>query len=238
MHLVYMDDSKGDGLVVFSALLIPVDSWQAALDHFVGMRQQMKLSDGVYARHELHATDWIAGRGHVAPHVVPKAARWRLFEYVLSSIAMAPGIQIINACGPDAHEFQLFERLLNRIERNMLNKSSKAILISDDGKSYDKLLRRMRRFNYIPSRFGSWADGNTSKNIPVQRIVEDIVYKDSSKSYFIQAADFCAFSLLRNEKPSPRMIQAGLVDSFHILDRVLVKRAFGADHRKLGIIRV
>ena len=48
MHLAYIDDSKADGVIVFSALLVPVDQWQASLDHFIGMRKQMKASDGAH----------------------------------------------------------------------------------------------------------------------------------------------------------------------------------------------
>src|SRR4051812_5673568 len=100
MHLVYIDDSKDEHHICFSAILIPADQWVAALDHLVGMRKHMRLSDGIYTSKELHATDWLGGRGRVAPDPVPKGARARLFNYVLSAIVRIPGVQIINAHAP------------------------------------------------------------------------------------------------------------------------------------------
>jgi hypothetical protein len=76
-----------------------------------------------------------------------------------------------------------------------------------------------------------------AKNLPLDRIVEDIWYKDSAASFFVQAADFCAFSLLRFESPTPNVRRHGLQDAFRILDRALVKRAFAGDPKRLGIIR-
>jgi hypothetical protein len=68
--------------------------------------------------------------------------------------------------------------------------------------------------------------------------VEDIVYRKSERSLFIQAADFCAFSLLRMETPTPKIERMGLADAFLVLERVLEKRAYSADPRRLGIVRV
>ena len=237
MHLVYIDDSKGEKHICFSAILIPADLWIDCLDHMIGMRKQMQLSDGVYQSIELHATDWLGGRGKVSAGIVPKGAHARLFDYVLSAIVCLPGVQIINAFAHETKEMKAFEWLINRIHKNVEKSGSQAIIFSDEGKSYDSLLRRMRRFNHIPSKAGSWSDGNLSKNMPVKRILEDIVYRDSAKSFFVQAADFVAFSLLRFERPTASLTKYGIDQSFLILKPALVTQAFSADPRKLGIIR-
>jgi hypothetical protein len=237
VHLVYMDDAKDERNLCFSALIVPAAVWNDALDHLIGMRQQMSASDGIYRAIELHATDWIGGRGNVARFVVAKGARARLFDYVLSCIARIPGIQIINAFGSRQSEMRLFERLMNRIDRNMRQSDSKTVIIADDGKNYDKLLRRMRRHNFIPSRFGHWETGSPAKNIPAERILEDLIYRDSRRSLFVQAADFCAFALLRSESPTPATKRLNVHKSFRILEPALVKQAFGNDPSRMGIIR-
>lgn len=237
MHLVYIDDSADGKARCFSALIVPADEWHEAHAHLIGMRRAMKASDGIYTTVELHATDWLGGRGRIAPHMVPRGARARLYQFALASIAMLPSAQLINAYGHKGQETTLFERLLNRIDTNMRHASSQCVLISDEGKSYDSLLRRMRRYNYIPSQFGAWADGSMATHVPVDRIIEDLNYRDSSRSYFVQAADFCAFSLLRYEKPTSRIIEAGLRDAFEILSPIIVRQAYARDHRKMGIIR-
>ena len=118
---------------------------------------------------------------------------------------------------------------------NVRKAGSYAMIISDEGKRYDKLLRKMRRFNYIPSAFGRWETGGFSKNITTDRIVEGIVYKDSRHSLFIQAADCCAYALLRHESQLPSKNHYGLHKSFYILEFIMVQDANRKD--RYGIIR-
>ncbi|HLG90337.1 MAG TPA: DUF3800 domain-containing protein [Alphaproteobacteria bacterium] len=237
MHLVYIDDSKDDKYLCFSALCIPAKFWQAALTHLVDMRRQMKACDGIYTSIELHATDWIGGRGNVAPFPVYKGTRARLFDFALSCYTRLPGVQLFNAFGMRADEDVLFERLLNRIHVNMTKAGSQAFIICDEGKTYDRILRKQRRHNYIPSRFGDWGGGQEAKNIPVHTVIEDINYRRSDRSYFVQAADFCAFSLLRHESPTAATIKYRLHRSFWILEPIMVKQAYANDPLKAGVIR-
>jgi Protein of unknown function (DUF3800) len=118
-----------------------------------------------------------------------------------------------------------------------LNRSGHALLIADEGKNYDWMLRKMRRVNYIPSRYGAWYSGDFTKNIPIDRIIEDISYRDSARSLFIQAADFCAYALLRSERPIPSKTKRGLDQSLFILEPIMVKAANSRDPRRLGIVR-
>lgn len=239
MHLVYIDDAKADGQLGFSALAIPATEWNDALDHLIGMRRHMRESDGIYANVELHATDWLGGRGKVAPTTIPKGARARLYHYALSCFVRLPGAQLFNAFGPKGFEMRLFERLVNRIQVNMKNGGSSAIMISDEGKNYDALLRKLRRHNLIPSRLGYWSEtGSSVKNIPTDKIIEDLIYRDSKRSLFVQAADFCAFALLRSELPTPASSRLGLDGAFLSLEPILVKVAYRTDPKGLGIIRV
>ena len=228
MHLVYVDDSKGDRTVCFSAIAIPVTSWNDALNHLIRLRREMFATDGIYITKELHATDWLGGRGNVARSFVPKGARARLFKFMMGGIADLPNVQIFNACCHKSQEELVFERLLNRIHRNMQAHDSHALIISDEGKNYDNMLRRLRRVNFVQFR------GRPARNDPLDRIVEDISYRDSQRSYFIQAADFCAFSLLRHKHPTRTIQKYALQDAFRLLDNVLVRKANYAD--PLGII--
>lgn len=231
MHLVYIDDSKDENSCCFSAIIIPSERWTEALDHLIAFRRQIKQSHGIYTTIELHATDWLGGRGNVAPQTVRRDERARIFQAALRHFTGLPDCSIINAHGLRRNDELLFERLCNRIQENMRRRDSRALIISDEGKNYDGLVRRMRRHNPITGRFG----GVLSR--PIDRIIEDLVYRKSERSLFIQAADFCAFSLLRMENPTPSIIQRGLQNAFLILDPVLVKQAYGGDPRRLGIIR-
>lgn len=166
---------------------------------------------------------------------ISKPRRARLYDFFLAGISMIPGAQLIYAVVPDDQDERAFEFLLNRINTNMRKAGSSAVVFCDEGKSYDSIRRKLGVFNHIPSKRGNWGVGNPSKNIPTDRILEDIVYRDSARSIFIQAADACAYALLRRERPIASKTVLGLDQSFFILERIMVKQAYGRD--PYGIIR-
>lgn len=219
MHFVYIDDSKGERHVCYSAICFPATSWNDALNQLIGVRREMWHSDKIYIRKEIHATDWLGGRGKISPEFVPKAARARLFKFYLDGIAQIPNVQIFNAYAHKTQEERLFDRLLNRIHINMQYHNSLATIFSDEGKNYDAMLRKLRRINYVSFR------GRPARNDPLDRVTEDIVYRDSAKNFFIQSADCCAFSLLRHKHPTHRLTKYGVDQAFLRLEHVMVKNA-------------
>jgi hypothetical protein len=186
---------------------------------------------------ELHATDFVAGRGRLGPQVITKGRRCQIFLETLQMVANLPEIRMLSAIGPRAMERLLFERLVNRINTAMAKWNSNALIVHDEGKDYTGLVRRMGVYNPIQSKFGAWPGGNPIKNIPVNRILEDIVFRQSHKSDMIQMADFCTYALFRSEFPLPSKTRYGLDKGFEILHPICIKTAFAKDPRKLGIIR-
>jgi hypothetical protein len=77
----------------------------------------------------------------------------------------------------------------------------RALIFADQGRELEitRAFRKMNVFNPIPSQFGVWSGTMRTKNIPVERVIEDRVFKESHQSYFIQLADCVAFSLLKRE---------------------------------------
>ena len=235
MHFVYIDDSGDEAIACFSALIIPADQWRDSLNHLLDVRRQMNASDGIYLKSEMHATDWNGGKGAIARHPISKQRRAQLYDFFVSGIAMMPSAQLINAAVPKAEKDRAFEWLLQRIQVNMRKAGSRCVIFCDEGKSYDAIRRRMGVYNFIRSKFGDWGSGKESVNIPADRILEDLIYRDSARSIFIQAADACAYALLRRERPLASKTALGLHQSFFILERIMVKQAFGKD--PYGIIR-
>mgnify|MGYP000417189624 CR=1 FL=1 len=238
MHLIYIDDSRDEVLCVFAALAISVDQWHDVFAHVRSFRRDLKKSDGIYVYKELHAWEFVSGRGRISSQVVPKARRCEIFKETLNMVAALPTARLFTAVFPAKQDEVAFERLLNRINRTMESWGSHAILICDSGKetNYTRLARKMQVFNPIPSKFGTWLDtGTGTKNIPIKRIIEDPFFKRSEQSYFIQLADFCAYALLRQERPIPSKTKYGLDKAFDLLDPILVREATVYDPR--GIIR-
>lgn len=237
-HVVYIDDSKDEKLSIFSAIAIPAARWRESFELVKAFRKSLRKTDGILLRKELHATDFVAGRGSLgAPKPIHKFRRATIFNEAISLVASLPGVFVTNVCMPKSNEDIGFERLLNRINRTLEARSSYATIISDRGKEieYTKLCRKLSVHNPIPSRFGVWESGKEHKNIPLDRVLDDLVFKDSETSYFIQLADFCAYALLRRENPLASKTKYGLDKSFMRLDKVLNRAATSKDPE--GIIR-
>lgn len=187
---------------------------------------------------ELHATEFVAGRGNLGTKIVTKHRRCQIFHGAMKLLANTPEIRIFNSCFDNKDSDQAFSNLLNRINRTMEAWGSQAYLICDEGKNatYTKLVRKMRVHNPIPSRFGWWqSTGRSHQNIPLDNIIEDPHFKKSSSSYFIQLADFTAYALLRREKHLASKNKYGIHKSFEELKDICVTEASRYD--PLGIIR-
>jgi hypothetical protein len=238
VHFVYIDDSGDEHTRAYSALAIPEVEWKNTFAAVRQYRRDLKEKHGIFVTVELHATEFVGGRGRIAPHVVPKGLRCAIFRQTLSMIAKLPGTRIFNAMSPKINERLIFERLMMRINNTMKAWGSNALIVHDKGKDYTSLVRRMSVYNPIQSKYGRWPDGNLYKNIPLQYVLEDIFFRDSKDSYFIQLADFCAYALFRSEHPaSAAKAKYALETAFDELEDIWTPECFGKDHKKRGIIR-
>lgn len=238
---IYIDDSSEDGKHIFSAVAVPTKNWKKSNDLLFDWRKKLKADHGIPTSVELHAHQFISGRGSKGTlRALSRHKRSQLFHYTFHIVEWMAnnehGTRIFNVCMND--QDKAFEYLLNRINRTMGAWGSYAYLICDEGKEkhYTKMVRRMKVFNHIPSRIGIWKDvGTSTKNIPLDRIIEDPAFKGSHTSHLIQLADFIAYGLLRRELPTPKAKRYGINKSFEQLDNALVKACNPRD--KFGIIR-
>lgn len=237
MFLAYVDDSGDEHYRCYSALLVHESAWRTHLETFRSYRRALKVSDGVFVTKELHATEFIAGRGRLGNATVSKGRRCEIYHETLDMIAKLPKLKMLNAFASRGAEKQVFERLVNRLNRTMAEWNSRAIIIHDEGKDYTNLIRRMGVYNPVRSMYGTWSDGSSVKNMPTDRIVEDIVFRDSKRSSFIQMADFCAYALFRSEIPLPSKEKYGINTAFRVLEPLCISAAYARDPRHLGIIR-
>ncbi len=237
MYLFYIDDSYERPNYIFSALGMHEENWEAAFKLLKGWRKKLNQTDGIYVRKEFHATDFVSGRGRLtAQGYINKWRRAQIFHSHFELLASADYLSSFNVILN--REDWAFERLLNRINRTMQAWDDRAILFCDEGKEakYTKLVRKMSVHNPIPSQYGVWLDtGKEHRNIPLDRIIEDPIFKDSERSYFIQSADFCAYALLRREVHLRAKNKYRIHKAFEKLEPICVKAANPND--SLGIIR-
>jgi hypothetical protein len=239
MWLVYLDESKEDNkFYVYSALVVESDSWNDTFNAIKAFRQDLRKRHGIFMRQELHAWKFASGKGQIATKPIAKAARARIFEEVMQFIANPKLFKIISSVNTE--EFYAFDRLINRINRTAEAHKTNAILICDEGQEaqFTRRLRKMRVHNPIPSNQGTWGNlGTTTKNITTDRIIEDPFFKDSSASYFIQLVDFCAYALLRSERPLQSRTALGYDKMYDLLKPITLSVNNSKDPRQLGIIR-
>lgn len=221
---------------MFTAIGVHSKHWKEVFGEVLRFRKDLKKHAGIYMNKELHATKFVSGRGRPSDKHLDKEMRERIFAYALKTLANIGPSKLILFNVVNRNQEWAYERILNRINRTMEARDDHALIISDEGKEgeYTRLVRRLGVYNPIPSKFGTWDSGpEASKNIPISRVIEDPIFRNSEASYLIQMVDFCAYAFLRWEIPNPN--RPSLSEHFKILEPICFKNASKGD--PFGIIR-
>jgi Protein of unknown function (DUF3800) len=254
VRFFYVDESYDARKFCLSAISIRYSDWHESFELVRDNRRALKKQHGLYIRREIHARDLVSGRGNIADRVIRKYDRSRIFHGLLKIVASLPHAWLFNVCldinPSEDTEIKAWDRLLNRIERTMREAERRlgipipylrprAMIFADEGKATQitRAFRKRAVYNPIPSRHGRWPEGAT-RNIPLERIVEDPIFRQSHQSFFIQLADCAAFALLKRESPlvSKAASKYGLPDFFEeCLSKVCFRPASPGD--KLGVVR-
>ena len=234
MHLIYIDDSYEKPTQTFAAVAVAASAWQTCFSNLRQWRQDLRKSDGILVTKEFHATDFVAGRGRLGPQIVTKFRRSQIFQDAFLLLDGMQGVHVFSSCRTSRPEWA-FERLITRIHKTMEAWDSHAILICDEGKNAEvtRLIRKMRVYNPVPVYVGPGT--LQTQNLATHRIVEDPVFKESSRSYFVQMADFVAYGLLRREQHLPSKNKYNLHKCFDLLQAVVAREA--STHDSMGVIR-
>ncbi len=237
MWIAYLDESKDNNrCFIYSALVVKAERWPAAFDAVKAFRRKLRADHGIYINKELHAWKFASGKGAISDRPLSKAARAAIFRECLTFIASCRQFALMSSV--NTVEVYAFERLMNRLNRTAQAKGQQILLVCDQGQeaAFTRRIRRMRVHNPIPSRFGRWRQA-ADANKPLSRFIEDPFFKDSKTSYFIQLVDFCAYALLRMERPIASRTVLGYDKAYELLRPIANKVANPNDHRGLGIIR-
>ena len=123
----------------------------------------------------------------------------------------------------------LIQRFENTLEKRNFNgtknATDKGIIIADntDVDSIRKIYRKMHVINPIPSYFGGF------RNLPIQFVIEDPVFKDSKQSYFVQLADITAYFTMQYLSPNKFVKRQGAKKYFERLEPIIIKQASPSD---------
>ncbi len=271
----YVDESYNADRFCLSALAIRHDKWRECFQRVQQHRRLLKEDHGIFIRKEIHAHEFVGGRGRISNDIISKHTRSRIYHGLLRLVAELPEVMVFNVCletkGRKDPQLDAWDRLLNRIERTMLffeqrelplrkellaglpsnltmpgdklqtrllHYAPRALIFADEGRHNEitRVYRKMTVFNPIPSQYGKWPAGKT-KNQPLERIIEDPVFKESHQSFFIQLADCISFALLKRESPPTPNIKKYNIHQFfdECVSSVCFKSASPSD--PLGIVR-
>jgi len=253
MYLMYVDESGDIGLnnsptryFALTGLVIHELVWQNYLDQIIRFRKQMKTTYNLHLRDELHASHFINRPGDLVR--IQRHHRLNILRLASLNIASLSDVRIINILvdkqGKPA-TYDVFgaswSALIQRFENTLVHRNfpgpwhsdERGILSPDntDNKKLTKLLRKMRRFNPVPSKIVSGY-----RVLPLHKIVEDPYFKDSRHSYFIQACDVAAYLMYQFITPNNYFRRCSARNYFLNLDTVLCKIASTSD--PYGIVRL
>lgn len=255
MYLMYVDGSGDSGLqnapsryYILTGLVVHELRWQQYFDQIVDFRRRMRASFGLRLADEIHASAMMTKPGPLVR--IKRNDRLTILRAFADELASMPDISFIQVVidkqgkplGYDVFQMA-WKALLQRFENTIVyrnfpgpaNPDEKGVLYSDntDNRRVTQVLRQVRRYSPVPNqpRFGIGY-----RNLLVRNLVEDPTFRDSRHSYFIQAADLCAYLLKQYLGHRSYFKKKGARSYFRRLDPVLCKVASSAD--PLGVVRL
>jgi Protein of unknown function (DUF3800) len=252
MHLMYVDESGDPGLnnsptpiFVLAGLVMHELRWREIIDEILAFRQRMRDSFGLRVREEIHAAPFINHPGSLVR--IKKNDRLTILRHYADTLASIPDLSLISVIvdksnkAPDYDVHQhAWQALIQRFENTLshrnfpgpVNQDDRGIVYADGDVSGHlvKMMRRMRHYNPVPSKFGGY------RNLPMTKIIEDPSFRDSAGSLLIQSADVVAYSLYQQENPNAYMRKSGGKNYYSRMAPIQCRHASPNDPQ--GIVRL
>lgn len=160
VRLFYIDESYDDKKFCLSAIAIRHAEWKECFNLVREHRKRLKIDYGIYLRKEIHATDFVAGRGKISDREIGKWERSRLFLGLLQLVARLPKVLCFNVClDTSKHadpEMTAWDRIINRIERSMLGFENQEIPLRRDLTAEASIAISEDRANKLRERLNSY----------------------------------------------------------------------------------
>lgn len=240
MYLMYVDESGDIGLppssptryFILSAIILHELRWRDTLGDLVRFRRHLKATKGLKIKEEIHCTDFINSPGPLVR--IKRNDRLDIIKQSIDWLNNQPDLSVFSVVvdkSTKAAGYDVFERawnaLLMRFENTISyrnfpgprNPDDTGMVISDntDGGKLRGLMRRMRHFNMVPSKYGG------SRNLQLQYIIEDPVLRDSQFSFMHQMNDVLAYCAKQFYDPNSYMKKKGGNNFYKRLNNVSVK---------------
>jgi len=255
MFLMYVDESGDVGktpgsptrFFVLSAIVVHELRWRQTLSELVAFRRMLRDRKGLKLRDEIHCNEMINRPGELVR--IKRNDRLDIIKKCIDWVEAQPYLNVFHVVldkqgrTDDLFEFA-WNTLLMRFENTIRhanfsgprNSEDKGLILSDntEGERLRKLVRKMRHFNYIPNikeRFGSGA-----RNIKLEYVIEDPIFRDSQHSFIHQMNDVLAYCVRQRYEPNQYMRKKGGHNFYKRIDSVLVKNV--SRKNNYGIVEI
>ncbi|WP_107062207.1 DUF3800 domain-containing protein [Streptomyces sp. NRRL S-37] len=150
-HTFYVDESgiPSTGLALYTALGVPTGRAPEVLRAWRDLRDQWHREYGVPTDFELHATNFLSGRGRPGGLNPAKIERYRMAQAALDVIGAQPSLSIVTVYTEEpAHwgraKRQAYEGLLRHLDRRLAEVGERAALVVD-GDGSERLYEQVHR---------------------------------------------------------------------------------------------
>ncbi|MDD6666785.1 MAG: DUF3800 domain-containing protein [Lachnospiraceae bacterium] len=200
--IVYFDETGDDGNnqkssdhFILTSFYMPAELWKSNFQLARDLRNELRNDYGFKIKEEMHTKQFLTNKNPYAGYEWTDEVRKDIVLRCAYTISKMEGKainviidkrKILNA------DYQVLDRALTynlqRIE-NDSNRKWNYLVITDEGRlaPMRQTARRLQVFNPIPSHYQG------AYNQPLNMMIEDILEKNSSESYFIQVCDFISY---------------------------------------------
>ena len=197
-----MPDKSGSPYFILAGLVINDENWKMALDLFKGYRK--KIASQAYLPYdvEFHCSDMID------PHKIKQYSqisikdRWMLIEKFSEIIGQQNSFSVIavvidktkSGLLPADYQTTARTKLYQAYDQFLKEKKEHGIVLFD--RANEKIIN-----THVRKLMGTGSSGITVPGIRIGWVIEDPIFRISTDSIFIQAADVIAFTLKEKEFP-------------------------------------
>ena len=199
-YIAYFDETGDDGVTtassdhfVLTSLYMPAESWQQNFNLMRGLRKELRDKYGFHVTEEMHTKHFLTDKNPYRSYNWSKEVKQEIIKAFTLTIA-AMDLKIVNVIIDKTkfkdNNYHILENALKYNIQRIENDSDgqwNYLIITDEGRiaPMRKTARAIRAFNPIQSKYSYGF-----VNQPITNMIEDIMEKNSSESYFIQICDF------------------------------------------------
>ncbi len=255
MYLMYVDESGDTGVensptkyYILTALVFHELRWNQYLENLIVFRRKLRDTKGLKLREEIHAVSFINKPGELIR--IKRNDRIDILKQCIDWTNNNRDMNVFSVCVKKSNyhtSSEVFEKawlvLIQRFENTIRNSNfhgpknpdEKGLILSDNtnSRAVTKLLRKMRRFNPIPN-VREYGDGN--RDITIDYIIEDPVFRDSRDSYFHQIVDVIAYCARQKLEPNKTMKKKSGHNFYSRLNNVIVSEVTRSNNE--GIVYI